>query len=81
MALVNDFVKFNNHREEIFTPSTTTFVDESISYCYGIGVEWIRSGLSMYVEIYCNPKSGLEIQCASSSKSVIKPHLRLIITS
>ena len=46
--LVGDFEKKpNNHREAMFTPSTMIYVDKSLSRWYGIGGEWINSGLPM----------------------------------
>ena len=54
--LIDGFIK-NDHREEMFTPSTMVFVDESISYWYVICGEWINYGFPMYVEIDHKPEN------------------------
>ena len=58
--------KKNDHREAIFIPPTTNFVDEYHYLWYIIGVEWINYGLKMYIAIYYKPESGCEIQYAAN---------------
>ena len=43
---------YGTMREAMITTSTTVCVNEHISHWYGIGGEWINSGLTMYVIIY-----------------------------
>ena len=53
------FLKTNNHRESIFTSSTTICVDEFISRCCIIWGEWINDGVPIYVTIDCKPEGWL----------------------
>ena len=52
-------LKTNNHRESIFTSSTTICVDEFISRCCIIWGEWINDGMPIYVTIDCKPEGWL----------------------
>jgi hypothetical protein len=49
---VDGFVEaFNKQRELFFEPSSKLCVDESISWWYGQGGNWINLGLPKYVAI------------------------------
>ena len=65
----------------MFTPSTMIYVDKSLSRWYGIGGEWINSGLPMQVLIYCKPESRCKIQDAATGKLGITTWLRLVKTA
>lgn len=80
--LVDDFVtNFNDHRSASFKPSSRICVDESMSRWYGLGGEWINTGLPMYVAIDRKPENGCEIQDAACGKSGIMIRLKLVKTS
>jgi hypothetical protein len=63
------------------TPSDLICVDESISFWYGQGGEWIYHGLHMYVAMDCKPENCLEIQNAVCGRSSVMIHLKLVKTA
>jgi hypothetical protein len=76
--LVQDFVSYyNDHREEQFTPSDRICVDESISRWYGLGGDWINTGLPMYVAMDRKPENGAEIQNSCCAESGVMLRLRV----
>ena len=80
--LVDDFVKnFNEHQEQIFSPSDEICIDKSMSWWYGQGSHWINHGLPMYVVIDRKPKNGCEIQNAACGCSGVKIRLKVVKTA
>ena len=79
---VDGFVKrFNEYRQDYYSPSKNICVDESISICYSQGGHWINIGLPMYVAIDRKPENGCEIQNAADGRSGIMLCLRLVTTA
>ena len=80
--LVDDFVKnFNEHRAQIFSPLDEICVDESMSWWYGQGSNWINHGLPMYVAIDRKPENGCEIQNAACGHSGVMIRLKIAKTA
>ena len=78
---VDGFVKrFNDYRQDFYSPSEKNCVDESISRWYGEGGHWINIGLPMYVAIDRKPENDCEIQNAAAGNIGIMLRLRLVTT-
>ena len=60
---------FNEHRAASYHPSDTIVVDESISRWYGLGGDWINTGLPHYVALDRKPENGCEIQDSADGKT------------
>jgi hypothetical protein len=79
--LVPDFIRFfNEYRETQFVPSERICVDESMIRWYGMGGDWINTGLPMYVAMDRKPENGGEIQNACCADSGVMLRLRIVKT-
>ena len=71
---------FNNNRAAMLIPGDCICAYDSISRWYGLGGEWINTGLPMYVAIDRKPNNGCKIQDASCGRSKIMIRLKLVKT-
>lgn len=70
--LVDDHVSlYNRCRANRFVPSHEICCDESMSRWYGLGGDWINTGLPHYVAIDRKPENGAEIQNIADGESGI----------
>ena len=80
--LVGDHVaNFNKKCARNYHPLDSIYVDESMSRWYGIGGNWINSGLPDYIAIDRKTENGCDIQNTADGLSGIMMQMKLVNNS